>query len=281
MHAHTPAPCSQIQASSRMHTQRRRDARTRSRARVTRAQRAEREENREETPAHARTHAGGPQHDLRPSCRCARHVCRSARLQCAVERCQDCHVGLSTGLRRRRRRWALDRSATTRLSPRHKHTRSACGPPNRCHACAMDVPSTHLQSHLPIYNPTYPSTIPLTHLQSHLPNYNPTYPTTIPLTHLQSHLPNCNRTCSWRGCSGPRLTLHWSTHRRHVLPPRCRRVPRGGSSGAPPGSHLARPVPLVAPPPHAGGLSPRCGAGPAAPGRCGGSSVGRWQIPLL
>ncbi len=143
------------------------------------------------------------------------------------------------------------------------------------------VPLTYLQSHLPIYHPTYPSIIPLTQLQSHLPIYNPTYPSTIPLTHLQSHLPNCNRTCSWRGCSGPRLTLRWSTHRRHALPPRCRRAPRGGSSGAPPGSHLAHAVPLVAPPPHAGGLSPRCGAGPAAPGRCGGSSVGRWQIPLL
>ena len=72
------------------------------------------------------------------------------------------------------------------------------------------IPLTHLQSHLPTYNP-YPPTIPLTHLQSRLSFYSPTYHFTIRLTYLQYHLPICNPTSINRKHSHAHARTHTRT----------------------------------------------------------------------
>jgi hypothetical protein len=109
---------------------------------------------------------------------------------------------------------------------------------------------------------SYPSKIPLTQLQSHLPIYNPTYPSKLPLTQLQSHLQLAR--LLWT--SSYFALVHASKARvaavRHVAARPARhleatwRAPcRWSRRLRPPaGFHPARPA-------------------PAAPGRCGGSSV--------
>jgi hypothetical protein len=145
------------------------------------------------------------------------------------------------------------------------------------------IPLTHLQSHLSIYNPTYPSTIPLIILQSHLPIYNPTYHSTIPLTHLQSHLSFYNPTYPTTialAAGAAALDLVLLCAGPCIEGTRCRRAPRGGSSGAPPGSHLARCAVGRAASASRRAFIPR-GPPPLRPAVAAGPVFGLLQMPLF